>query len=136
MVKLYADEPGHELVRGLTRLTVSALARVEVVAAFWRKARSGDVGPGDAVTMTRVFESHLRGGSVRASRFATVPATTRVLDEAARLVPAHGLRAYDAVQLASAVTARAVDPEVTDFACFDAILRRAASATGFSVIPP
>jgi len=115
---------------------VSALARVEVVAAFWRKARGGEVGPGDAVTLARVFEFDLWGGSVRPPRFATVPATTRVLDEAARLVPAHGLRAYDAVQLASAVTARAVDPEVRDFACFDAILRHAASATGFTVIPP
>lgn len=117
-------------------MTVSALARVEVVAAFWRKARSGGAGPGDAVTLTRAFESDLRGGSDRSSRFATVRATTRVLDEAARLVPAHGLRAYDAVQLASAITARAVDPDVTEFACFDATVRLAASATGFTVIPP
>jgi len=115
---------------------VSALVRVEVVAAFWRKARSGEARPGDALTMTRVFESDLRGGTQGSPRLATVPSTTGVLDEAARLVPAHGLRAHDAVQLASATMARAVDPEVTGFACFDATLRRAASAAGFVVIPP
>lgn len=57
-----------------------------------------------------------------------------LLEDAARLT-AQGLRAYDAVQLASAVRARAADPELVSFACFDAGLRRAAARAGFSLIP-
>ena len=41
LVKLYADEPGHEPVRALSRLVVSQLARVEVPSAIWRSSVSG-----------------------------------------------------------------------------------------------
>ena len=37
IAKLYADEQDHPLVRGLDGLVVSALARVEVPSAIWRK---------------------------------------------------------------------------------------------------
>ncbi len=37
LVKLYADESDHELVRRIDVLIVSQVARVEVPAALWRK---------------------------------------------------------------------------------------------------
>lgn len=37
-MKLYADEEYAELVRGVEFLVVSAVARVEVPAALWRKS--------------------------------------------------------------------------------------------------
>lgn len=58
-----------------------------------------------------------------------------VLEEAARSVARHPLRAFDAVQLASALAARAVDPSLTAFACFDATLANAARAEGFALRP-
>ncbi len=48
---------------------------------------------------------------------------------------AYGLRAYDAVQLASAEAARAADPGCDSFACFDASLRDAAAGAGFALYP-
>jgi len=39
LVKRYADEPGADLVRSLSPCVVSAIARVEVPAALWRKHR-------------------------------------------------------------------------------------------------
>jgi hypothetical protein len=48
LVKLYADEPGHEQVRNPGLLLVSQLARVEVPAAIWRKHRMGELSPDDS----------------------------------------------------------------------------------------
>ncbi len=58
--------------------------------------------------------------------------TDDVLDEAARCAARHPLRAYDAVQLASAIAARRAEPGVTAFACFDERLTAAALAEGFA----
>ncbi len=57
------------------------------------------------------------------------------LEDAVRLTGVHGVRAYDAVQLASARAARAVDPGIDAFAAFDHGLRRAAAAEGFTLLP-
>ena len=45
LVKLYADEPGHEQVRQPMHLVVAQLARVEVPSAIWRKQRLGELDP-------------------------------------------------------------------------------------------
>jgi hypothetical protein len=63
-----------------------------------------------------------------------VAVTGSILDEAARSVGRHPLRAFDAVQLASALAARAADPELTAFACFDDALADAARAEGFTLL--
>lgn len=48
VVKLYAEEPGADLVRDLPLLVVSQAARVEVPAALWRKHRMGELPAADA----------------------------------------------------------------------------------------
>lgn len=58
-----------------------------------------------------------------------------MLETAAQVSATHALRAYDAVQLASALAAREADPGCTEFACYDADLRAAAARSGFSLIP-
>ncbi len=58
-----------------------------------------------------------------------------VLEGAARLCAVHGLRAYDAVQLACASVARDAVPECQTFPAFDRHLRGAAAAEGFSLVP-
>jgi hypothetical protein len=68
-------------------------------------------------------------------RFAVVALAPVVLDAAAAALPTHNLRAYDAVQLASAIAARDADPLCTSFACFDSELREAAATAGFELLP-
>jgi predicted nucleic acid-binding protein len=134
-VKLYADEPGHEAVRALGPLVVSCLARVEVPAALWRKHRSGELEAEAARVLAAEFEADYAGAGGAGQRFVVLGLPPETLEEAARLVVAHGIRAYDAVQLASAVAAREADAGCGSVACFDRRLRRAAVAESFSLIP-
>jgi len=135
LVKLYADEPGHEQVRELSQLVVAQLARVEVPSAIWRKQRLGELGPEAAGVLTAAFEADWYGTDEDPPRFSAVSATIALLDEAARLCAVHGLRAYDAVQLASAVAVRTVLPECSTVVVFDRQLRTAAAAEGFGLLP-
>ncbi|MEQ3552953.1 type II toxin-antitoxin system VapC family toxin [Pseudonocardia nematodicida] len=134
LVKLYADEEGCEDVRALTHLVVAQIARVEVPAALWRKTRVGELPPGPAAVLVAAFEADLFGTADEAARFAVVGLSPAVLDDAARLAGTHALRAYDAVQLASARAAAAADPGLRRFAAFDPALCRAAAAEGFTLV--
>lgn len=136
LVKLYAEEDGSELVRSESALIVSVLARVEVPAALWRKHRAGELAEDDARALVDEFEVDFLGQEAQAPRFALVVVSSALLDDAAALVAAHGLRAYDGVQLAAAIMASEVDPELRTFACFDAGLRRAAATAGLHLLPP
>jgi hypothetical protein len=134
-VKLYADELGHEQIRVLENVAVAQLARVEVPAALWRKQRMGELSANDARVLTSDFEADYFGTDSEPPRFAAVATTGQLLDEAARLCASRGLRAYDAVQLSSALAVRRVDERCTTFAAFDRLLRTAAAAEGFGLIP-
>ncbi|HUP68351.1 MAG TPA: type II toxin-antitoxin system VapC family toxin [Acidimicrobiales bacterium] len=138
IVKLYADEEGHEQVRALTAVAVAEIARVEVPAAFWRKHRIGEIGADDARLLTAEFEADYYGGGEVGRdepRFAVVATTPEIPDQAATLCAVHGLRAYDAVQLSTALATRRADPECSTLSAFDGSLSAAASAEGFQVIP-
>lgn len=135
VVKLYADETGHEEVRGRSALVVSQIARVEVPAAFWRKHRMGQLTARQVAALVAAFEADYFGAPEEQPRFAVVPVTADILDTAARLVATDGLRAYDAVQLASGLAVAAVDPECDTFVAFDADLAAAAAAEGLHVSP-
>jgi predicted nucleic acid-binding protein len=128
LVKLYADEPGADLVRAVRLFVVSAVARVEVPAALWRKHRTGGLSAQHAGLLTRAFEDDWHD-----DRFVPVALGAALLAAAAGLVASHGLRAYDGVQLACAVAARAADPEIDTLLCFDAALSEAAAREGFSL---
>jgi predicted nucleic acid-binding protein len=130
LVKLYADEDGHEIARYLEAVVVSHLARVEVPAALWRKQRMGELSAEDAQVLTSEFEADWFGTVEEPPRFAAVALAGRLLDQAAQLCASRGLRAYDAVQLSCAVAARAADESCTSFAAFDGALRAAAAAEG------
>jgi uncharacterized protein len=135
LVKLYADEAGHEDVRGLVGVAVAELARVEVPAALWRKQRMGELSASDARLLTADFEADYFGTDTEPPRFAAIVATGALLDEVARLCATHGLRAYDAVQLSTALAAHRADESCSDFAAFDRSLRTAAAAEGFNLVP-
>ena len=136
LVKLYADEAGNEAIRSIrSTFIVSQLARVEVPAALWRKERIGQLSVEDAALLVSEFEFDLLGGGDERPLFMIVLPTSDVLDDAARLAAVHGLRAYDAVQLASACAARTATLACDGFAAFDKDLRRAAAAEAFALLP-
>jgi predicted nucleic acid-binding protein len=127
VVKLYADEQDHQLVRGLDGLVVSALARVEVPSAIWRKHRMGKLTSADAAVLVAAFEADYHGSADDQPHFAVVAASANVLETAARLAAVHGLRAYDAVQLASAKAAAQAVPDCHTMTAFDGTLRTSPS---------
>jgi predicted nucleic acid-binding protein len=135
LVKLYADEIDAETVRAIETLVVSQLCRVEVPAALWRKHRLDELSAEDARLLTAAFEGDYGGDASGGSRFLVVTATGDIVAYAARLCAVHPLRAYDALQLASALTVAALDPSVTTLAAFDRTLRRAAAVEGLALIP-
>ena len=130
LVKLYADEDGADLVRAVRLFVVAAVSRVEVPSALWRKSRTGELSAQDAGVLVSAFTADWYEPS---SGFVPVALRTQVLDGAASAAAVHGLRAYDAVQLACALAARRADPQLDVFLCFDRDLRDAAGREGFSL---
>ncbi|HET9874951.1 MAG TPA: type II toxin-antitoxin system VapC family toxin [Mycobacterium sp.] len=132
LVKLYADEQQSADVRKLSPLVVSQLARVEVPAALWRKHRIGEIAATDVAVLVADFEADYFGDMAAPPRFSVVAVTATLLDAAAHLVGIHGLRAYDAVQLASVLAVAEAVPEGIDFLGYDGALNAAAAAEGLT----
>lgn len=107
LVKRYVSEAGTAWVNALlnpaTRnlVVLSRIAVVELRAAVARRARSGSITPADAADVIRQFRSDL------STSYQLVELSSRLLDLAADVAERHALRAYDAVQLASALESRA-----------------------------
>lgn len=135
LLKLYVEEDECERVRAAEPLIVSQLARVEVPAALWRKHRMGEIEAAHVRVLLDGFKADYSGTEHTAARFVRVLVNVEVLEDAARLVGVHGLRAYDGVQLACARAVRTVAPECTDFAAFDKQLRDAAAREEFALLP-
>lgn len=133
LVKLYSDEPGHDVVRALEQVVVAQIARVEVPAALWRKNRMGELSAAAAALLVSAFEADWFGTEQGPRRFEIVRMSAPVIEDAARLTGVQGLRAYDAVQLATARAVRAADPDIVRFVAFDRALCGAAAADGFSI---
>lgn len=133
VVRLYLDEGEHEQVRAMAApILTTELTRVEVSSAVWKKARMEHITTELATALDGLIAFDLEQSD---SRFALIPPDGAVLRSACEAVRRHGLRAYDAVQLATALVARASVPELTTFVTFDRGLRAAAAAEGFAVEP-
>lgn len=136
VVKLYAAEYGSHAVGDLSGpLIVSQMTRVEVPAALWRKHRMGELGLESTQVLVAEFEADYFGAPGEAARFSSVRVTAEILEQAVRSTAVHGLKAYDAVQLASAIVTRSADQSCTSCVVFDKSLRAAAALEGFSVLP-
>jgi uncharacterized protein len=68
-----------------------------VPAALWRKHRLGEIGAADTAVLVAAFEADYFGGTDQEPRFVALAVMPGLLDEAARLVGVHGLRADDAL---------------------------------------
>lgn len=132
VVKLYADESGHQTIRDVPAFYVSEFARVEVPAALWRKQRMGELDLSDCSVLVAAFEDDY---FAKAGRLVPAKIRSPEFDHAARLVASHGLRAYDGMQLACALRIASVDSACVTFAAFGGDLRQAASREGFVLLP-
>ena len=107
---------------------------------MWRSPLHSGVSTAEVITADQAavlvadFEADYYGAPDESPRFAVVATTPAVLDRAAALVAKRALRAYDAVQLASALAARNVEPSCDTFAAYDAALVEAAVAEGFRIM--
>lgn len=105
VVKRYVQEPGTEWILALCEpdagheLLVASVAEVELCAALARKVREQALDPQTALELHRWYRRDCAG------QYLVRILDPAVIASAIRLVRAHPLRAYDAVQLASCVEA-------------------------------
>lgn len=101
LVKRYIREMGSAWVSDLFNPTlnndvlIAAITGVEIVAAITRRARGGSITMADATTVINQFRNDLQ------TDYQIVEITERVINSAMVLAETHGLRGYDAVQLAA-----------------------------------
>lgn len=140
LVKRYAREVGSSRIASLTdpssadSIFIALVTGAEMVAAVTRKMRTGAVPPHDVQVAISTFKSHFK----TAYLIVLVPAA--VVDLAMALAERHGLRGYDAIQLASALTVQAElnssGATLTAFVSADTHLNNAARSEGLSVENP
>ena len=104
LVKAYIAEVGTNWVRTIlddqqNGISISALAEVEVISALTRRFNEGDLTQ---------FELDQACDELNqdCTAYFLVDTTTQILSTARDLARLHSLRAYDAVQLASAIAVR------------------------------
>ncbi len=103
LVKRYIAETGTLWIREIADpasgngIYAASLAGVETVSAVVRRLRRGETSPADAAVAVADFRHHY------ANVYFLVGATSDIIADAMSLVERHGLRAYDAVQLATAL---------------------------------
>jgi predicted nucleic acid-binding protein len=103
IVKRYLQEVGTSWVQGLTDPAVSheifltRITLVELTAAATRRRRGGLLSVANAAAILTQFRQDA------AHQYNILEITPALLTEAERLVEVHGLRAYDAVQLAASL---------------------------------
>lgn len=117
-----------ELTATAEMIAVSIVSRAEVAAAFAKAARIGLVTPEIGRNAQRRFAEDWPD-------LLRVPVTEALVERADGLAWEHGLRGYDAVQLASGLTWQESVGEEIILATFDQQLWDAAKRTGLKVWP-
>jgi predicted nucleic acid-binding protein len=132
LVKRYVTEVGSaEVAAAISRAAATATAlisRAEVAAALAKAVRVNVVTEEESLAALQVF----RNDWVDLVR---VQVTELVVARADALAWEHGLRGYDAVQLASALIWKDALGEQVTLATFDKHLWTVAESVGFSVYP-
>lgn len=132
LVKRYVAERGSREVIELTTaaeiVATSLISRAEVAAAFARAVRLGVLDPGGGRRAQRKFSREWPD-------FARVPVSEALVSRAETLAWDYGLRGYDAVQLASALTWQESIGQDVLLATFDGQLWEAAPGAGLQVWP-
>jgi predicted nucleic acid-binding protein len=103
IVKRYVAEAGSGWIRRLAapgsrnNISIAEVTRVEVASALARREREGSLSATERARLLSTFEAHC------AARYRLVPTEHHVVDHAVDLIGHHRLRAYDAIQLATAI---------------------------------
>lgn len=140
LVKAYIAETGTNWVRTILddpqhRIWISALAEVEVISALTGRFNEGDL---TQVELDQACDEL----SQDCAAYFLVDITSQILEAAVGNARSHSLRAYDAVQLASAIAVNtallATQGNVPDFTLVSAdhALNDAASHEGLPVEDP
>jgi predicted nucleic acid-binding protein len=144
LVKYYVIETGTQWVKELIEersndqwanvASTSVLTWAETISAFASRHRSKGISNGLCAALIARF---LRDGQ---SRYARLPADDSAINLAIELIQRHHLRAYDAVQLATAMRLNQVLREnrlsPLTFVSADGVLCDAARAEGMSAENP
>ena len=136
LLKLYVAEDGTERVAGATedaaegRVVILDLTPLEARSAIRRRQREGDIADADAERILRQIEDDT------ASFLLVQPSSSAVIEEAARLIDRHPLRAYDALQLAGCLVVRDAMAGPVTFVCADVRLCEAAGHEGLAALNP
>lgn len=142
LVKRHIAEPGHAWVESVCdpsaghTIVIAEVALVEVVASLSRMVRERPqrLDPTNRDRLIAYFDALVQ------SEYIMTQVNRAILKRAAGLCPRHPLRAYDAVQLACALTRR--DDDVANgqpapiFVCADTVLLAVASAEGLATENP
>ena len=129
LAKRYIAETGSVWLRALLdpstgcSIYVVRVTAVEIIAAITRRERSRTLAPTDASTARQAFRGDL------ATAYQVIEATPALANRAMLLAEQHGLRGYDAMQLAAGL------PAVT-FISADTELNTAAIAEGLTIQDP
>ena len=113
---------------------VARVTAVEIIAAITRRERGGSLTSTDATVARAAFRTDL------ANEYQVVEVTEMLVNQAMLVAETHGLRGYDAVQLAAALevnTLRVVSglPPLT-LVSADTELNAAAIAAGLTIADP
>jgi predicted nucleic acid-binding protein len=140
VVKRYVNETGTAWVNGILHpqarnsIHLSRIMGVEVVSAITRRARCGSITIAAAAVALAQFRHEY------ANNFHLVAVTPRLIVRAMTLPQVHGLRGYDAVQLAAALRVnaqrRARNIAAVTLISADTALLAAAAAEGLAVDDP
>lgn len=139
LLKRHVAEPGSRWIRRLTDpgagmdIVVSAIVRAEIVSALARRRREGRLSARGVTNLRSIAEHQM-------SRFIVIEVNDVVLQRACDLLERHPLRAYDAIQLSSALessgrlSVRSLAP--LTFVSADQRLLAAANAEGLAIEDP
>lgn len=129
MKRYVMDEQGVQETRQAVEeadfLATSLVTHAEVRAALARLRREGRIVNDDEyANISEDFQNDWR-------HYAKVNVSSSLIDMAGDLAEKYALRAYDAVQLASALVLRQNVPDTMSFSAWDDTLNEAAAAEGF-----
>lgn len=139
LAKRHLEETGRSWVRTLTRPTANntiftaQISLVELYSALNRQLRKKSISSLRYARLSSIVSR------IWSAQYLIVATTTQVLEAARQLVEQHPLKAYDAVQLASALQARQTMPSGSSAIVFlsaDNQLLSAARAEGFTTDNP
>jgi uncharacterized protein len=108
-------------------IATSAVAYAELLAAVYRKNNETRIKKSVFANVLRLFHEDW-------STFIIVEVDNRMNETIHKIIADHGLRGFDAIHLASALTIGSAVADSFVFACYDERLKRAAQAEGLETL--